>query len=404
MLVVGTCVSATTNSLTSEAGKVLEAAPWAVVGVAATESMFLGGLALMAIGASKQIGNPFTLPRRWREMCNTAVDSKAVKTGAAINVIGALGTAAVIDTAAVMALPTESWPGAFAIGSVDIIGTLGRAGMMYSLLRDGGKSHEKAKKPSVRVREAVLDDIDRLTELDLLLFDKAYGNSKPNKNKILAMLTQRFNNNPGWMFVSEMDGIVEGFVSAFRTDKPMEAFVSWADSTADGTLEGKVVPDGKYVYVANMTVKHEAVLYGAKKMLLANLFSNSIRDGVEYGYFISRMPHFKRWLTEQTAKKAIDSIEDMDLQVMAETYSRFLGDDKQLYDPQLRMYKALGYKLGQVIPNAFEDDVSMNFGVICKVSIPPKHKLLKRMKPARLTMAYGLRKIAERPRLLEKVF
>jgi hypothetical protein len=257
---------------------------------------------------------------------------------------------------------------------------------------------ETTKAPKLTVRHAKPEDISALADIDLLLFDKAYGTEKPEKQEIVDMLTKRLENAKDWMFVGELDGEIAGFVTAFRTNKSLENFVSCEDSTNHGTLEDRVDPDGKYVYVANMTIKHEAVEQGADTMLLANLFANAIRDGAEYGYFIARMPHFKRWLQAE----GVD-LGTADIQSLAEKYLELRRpEDNKRQDPQLRMYEDDGFKLKRMVPNAFEDDASMNYGVVFKAAIPPI-ETIKKIKPARLAIAALLRQAAKHPKLLEKV-
>jgi hypothetical protein len=390
----GTAVTLAINPIGGLEKDVLEAAPWTALGIGASESMWVGGAALMAGSAGKKIGNPFKLRSRWGEISQSVIDSKAFKTGLAINTIGALGTAAIVETGAITSLPPETWPGASGIAAADVASTVAVRSGMYSSIRNA----EKVAKPKVSVRVATSADIDRLADIDLLLFDKAYGDTKPEKKEVVEMLTQRLANNPGWMFVSEVNGVVEGCVTAFRTNVPIEDFTSWENSTANGTLEGKVDPKGKYAYVANMTIKHEAVELGAEDMLLAYTFANGIRDGVEYGYFVSRMPYFKRWLDSQQ-----DGHTDGNIQGLAEQYLELRREeDGKRYDPQLRMYENYGFKLGRMVPDAFEDDASLGFGVVFKAAVPP-NETLKRIKPLRSIIAYTLRQAAKHPKLLAKV-
>ncbi len=395
----GTTVALALNPLGGLEHDVVQAAPWTLLGAGATESMWIGGAALMAGSAGKKIGNPLTLKSRWGEITQNIVDSRGFRTGLAINTIGALGTAAVVETAAITSLPPETWLGATGLAGADVAMTVGVRSGLYASIKESDKAPEKSAKPEVKVRKAIATDIDRLADIDLLLFDKAYGTDKPAKEDIVATLTQRFANNPDWMFVSEVNGVVEGFVSAFRTDVPAEDFQSWEHSTANGTLEGRVNPKGKYTYVTNMTIKHEAVELGAEEMLLANLFANSIRVGVEYGYFVARMPHFKRWVAEQEV-----AVTDENKQELAEQYMNLRREDGKRSDPQLRMYENFGYKLQRMVPDAFKDDASLDTGVIFKAAIPPANNVLKRVRPVRAVMAMALRRIAKNPKLLKKVF
>lgn len=402
----GTAITLATNPLAEIESDVVQAAPWAAAGIVLTESLWVGGAAVMAAAAGKKIGNPFKLRSRWNDISNDVVSNKAFQAGLAINTTGAIGTAGVVVAGVTTSLPVETWPGGIGIAAADILGTIAIRGGLFSEVRKSRKSensHEKLSK-KVKVRQAEIDDIDRLADIDLLLFDKAYGQEKPDKQEVVDMLTKRFENNPGWMFVAEMDGEIEGFVTAFKTSKPLEEFVSWEDSTANGTLDGKVDSNGSFVYVANMTIKHEAVVNGAEEMLLANLFANSIRDGVEYGYFISRMPYFRRWLEADMSPEELKSLDADDELKLALDYSNLRDEDGKLIDKQLKMYEGLGYSLVRTVANGSEDDASLNFGVLCRANIPPANEHLKKIRLVRIMMAGALRQIAKKPKILQKVF
>lgn len=398
----GSAVSLALNPLGHIEKEVEQAAPWTGGGIVVTESMWIGGAAMMLAGAGKKMGNPITLftkrKQRWPEIKNaisSSIDeSKLVKAGFAINAIGALGTAGVGIAGAATGLPPETWPSIIAPLGADMASTIAIRSAIVAGRKNSVLEAETYSAAKLKVRHARIEDMEALADLDILLFDKAYGTEKPEKQEVIENFTARFNNASGWMFVGELDGEIAGFVTAFRTDKPIEDFVSWEESTNNGTLNERVVPDGKYVYVANMTIKHEAMVKGADSALLANLFANAIRDGVEYGYFIARMPHFKRWLEGQD----ID-LETADIQSYAEQYLELRSEDGKRQDPQLRMYEADGFKLKRMVANGFEDDASMNYGVIFQADIP-YNKLTDRK---RATVARALRLLAKKPKLLEKV-
>ena len=399
-------VSTSISVGTGAGGEILEktkdAAPELITALAASEAMWIGGAAIMLASAGSKIGNPLHIRSRWEEIKTSTYRGKGFKMGLHINTIGAVGTAGAIAGGAVATLPMETWPSAFAIAAVDLTATAALRAPLYKGIHDVRKNSDEIeasaeKQPKVSTRKATLDDIDRLADIDLLLFKSAYGEELPKKDEIVKTLTKRFSNNPDWMFVVELDGVVEGFTSAFKTHTPPKDFVSWEQSTADGTLDGKVKPDGEYVYVTNLTIKHEAVELGGEEMLLANLFANAIEDGVEQGYFASRMPYFKRWLEQ---RPEVDTAKD--LAELADEYFNLRDEEGKRQDKQLRMYEDFGYKLERVVKDAFSDEASMDFGVVCVAEIPPKG-LLKKIKPFRKTMAFALRQAAKRPKILNKV-
>jgi len=383
-----------------------KAAPVTIPGVIVSEGLWDLGLGMMVASAGKNVGNPLTLHKRWGEVSDQALNSSLTRVGLTINTIGAFATTGFIVYGGTKLSP-DLWPGVAGFAGLDFASTVAlRAPLVVAMKNssdrlsnssDPDAKPEKIKKPSIKVRHATLNDIDRLADIDLELFRKAYGEDIPPHEEVTTMLKKRYLNNPDWMFVSEVDGQVEGFVSAFRTNVASENFESWEKSTANGTLDDKVDPDGKYIYVTNMTIKSDAVRLGAEGMLLANLFANGIEAGVEYAYFISRVPYFKHWLK----KKGLELTDGDELQRIAEEYVNMRRRDGSRRDPELRIYEKLGYSLERTVPEAFQDEASLNFGVICKVDAP-KNKLMT-IKPARLAYAAALRRVAKHPKLLGKV-
>ena len=197
---------------------------------------------------------------------------------------------------------------------------------------------------------------------------------------------------------ADWDSVIEGFVSAFPTDISKEDFVSWEVSTADGTLDGKVNKDGKYAYITNMTIMSEAVKLGAEEMLLGYLFAKCVSHGVEYGYFVSRIPSFKRW----SRRNQIDQENPIALKEAAENYVKLRRRNGKRRDPELSLYESLGYGLERTVQNAFKDEASLNFGVVCRVDNPFKNRFTD-IKPIRLAVGGLLSKISNHPKILKKV-
>lgn len=90
--------------------QIIEAAPYVVGGMAASEIAWLGGAAMMvgAVGSKIPI-NPLKLKSKIPEISEKANDSKLFKAGFAVNVVGALGDFAVLSGAVVQNLPPHSW-------------------------------------------------------------------------------------------------------------------------------------------------------------------------------------------------------------------------------------------------------------------------------------------------------
>jgi hypothetical protein len=390
--------------------EVVEKAPIALLGLGFSEAMWVGGSVMMAGSAGQNFRKTdFFHPHKafnnqyasYTEASNKMLSSETFKLGLTMNTAGAIGSAATIAAGAVAALPREMWPGAVGLAALDVAATVGVRAPIRHAMREADKTATSEKESKhVTVRPVRLSDIDALADLDLSLFSKAYGEELPSKDQVLEMLYAR-RRNATWMYVAEVNGKVGGFVSAFRTNKPAEEFESWEKSTNNGTLEGKVEPDGKYVYVANMTLGHDVVVEGGKDMILARLFSQAIKaGGIEYGYFESRMPNFRRWLTK-TGKMTNDP-EVLDELAQEYAQTTISATNEKLIDPQLRMYASDGFEQGRPVANAFEDYASMNYGVVFKAPIPMQGKVSS-FKPLKWTAGRTLEHVSHYPKLLNKV-
>lgn len=263
---------------------------------------------------------------------------------------------------------------------------------------------ETEKAVKLVTRQATMEDIEGIVALDRKMFNGAYGEVPP-EDEVRSMMHRRLENvqrGGGWMYVQEKEGQIKSMMTAFRTNKPAEEFVSWEDSTADGTLDEKIDEDGAYLYVTNLTVSGG----GEREVIMGRMFSNAIREGVTYAYFEARMPQFRRWLTGQTASegKTLDDLDESQLAEKARSYrdlTKTNGKGKQVpHDWQLRMYKNAGMELGPLVPNAFQDADSLNFGVMCTMPIP----LRKSPRFVRATAAFAVKTATRFPKIMEKIF
>ena len=383
--------------------EVEKAAPVVGGGAIASEVMWDVGAIMMAIGVGSKIGNPLTIRNRWDEIGKTAVNNRLTKAGLTINTIGALSLSGFMVYGGTKLSP-ELWPGVGGVVTLDVLSTIAIRTPIVAAMRSPKSESEATiqpetlKKTKPKIRTAKLKDIDRLAEIDIKLYKRAYGSDLPNKSEVYEMLKQRYLNNPDWMFVAEVDNQIEGFVSAFPTNKPLQSFTSWEDSTANGTLKDRIDPKGKYLYITNMTINSEAVKLGAEEMLLGKLLAKGIAYGVEYGYFVSRMPSFKRW----AIKNNIDLEDSQKLNQAALEYSQLRRNNGKLKDPELRMYESLGYSLEKLVPNGFSDEASLNFGVVCRVDNPVKNRFTDVM-PVRKSIGYVLNKLSNYPKIMEKI-
>lgn len=252
-----------------------------------------------------------------------------------------------------------------------------------------------------KIRHATEDDLDQLVDLDRSMFAKAYGQAIPESEVVRDMLKRRMENvknGGGWMHVFKVDDRVEGFVTVFKTRKPWDEFVSWEDSTNGGTLDDMVDHNSKVAYIANLTVAPKGSAHRGRQRLLARAFADGFKDGMEYGYFESRMPGFRKWLESQGIDPS--ELDNDQLDVIADEYAnaKTVRSGKEVsIDPQLRMYDTIAER-GQVVPEAFQDDESLNYGVVFRANLP------RLPKPLRYAASWALRGVSRSPKIAAKLF
>lgn len=390
--------------------KVERNAPWMLAGLAVSEGLWIGGAVIAALGAGVEVGNPLTIRQRWDEIRSTVAYNPVYRFGMYMNGLGALGTAGILAVATGTTLPPEAWPIPAAVIASDVAQTVAtRRFLLPGTAHTTAGKREFRKERDVTIRRATLDDIYSLADLDLRLFEGAYGEEPPTHGEVVSMFTRRFVNNPDGMFVAVVNGEIKGFVTAFLTNKPIEDFKSWEDSTANGTLDGRVDPHGKYLYVTNLTMDTHGT-GNALDSLLASAFAMGIEHGVEYGYFCSRMPGFRRWATARAEELGVEVPNGEELDIWANEYTHLTrtvkskrGVQVRPLDRQLSFYTGLGLELTHAVPNAFEDYDSMNYQVPVKAHVPGFAAWSRHIKPARIAIAAGLREVARHPKVLAKV-
>ncbi len=431
-------VVALANDFNTTKHQLIEAAPWMATSLAASEVAWIGGAAMMLAGVGAKIGNPLKIRSRMLEIAKKANDSKTFKAGFIVNASAAVGQFGILTAGITTELPPKSW-GLLAVPAMDIASTLAIRDVIWQGMKRNSQVINSVEEleaptdeqvispdstyedpltssleinepePKVKVRNAVFEDVPRLAEIDLQRYKRVYGQTPPTTEEVEAMFTERLTNaTPEWMFVCEVDGQVEGFVTGFRTNKPIEEFISWEESTANGTLKDKVDPDGRYGYIANLTVNPVATKLGGEDMLMVNLLAKAVKEGLEYGYFISRIPvfaaHLKRNIRQRGLSEADLTPHMIDQFANEYVRSREIVDGKEVAtDYELRMYEEAGFQMGRLVKDAFQDPQSHDYGVLFTTPIPPNNKVLKQIKPLRSTMASVLRFASKHPKLLNKI-
>lgn len=233
----------------------------------------------------------------------------------------------------------------------------------------------KMSKNQIKVRKIALSDIDGVIEVELNRYKVLYDEFPEKKDGLKEMFQTRFKIAGDWSWVAIQNEKVLGFLSAQPTDKEPEDFVSWEVSTDNGTLTNTFKADCKNVYVVNLDVLREGTKSGAQFMLMSVLGAKAIKTNKNKLFFESRMPGFREWVfTEQnTSQPEWDSLSIEKQLELANAYknSTIIKNDKKVRaDRLLRFYEREGFALSDVVPNAFQDGESLNFGVVCQTKNP----------------------------------
>jgi hypothetical protein len=172
------------------------------------------------------------------------------------------------------------------------------------------------------------------------------------------------------MPVLEADDKIVGFMTCCPTSKTPDEFVSWEETTDNGTLETTYDPNGENVYVVTLSVLPEGS--AAKEMLLANQIGKMLKDGYKLGFFESRLPGLRKWIVRTKLNGNRDArISSIDPE-LKDAYAKEYFEDKVKVngkevrrDPLVRLYEKVGCRTERLVPNAYSDKESLDYGVVC---------------------------------------
>ncbi len=276
--------------------------------------------------------------------------------------------------------------------------------------KDSVESAERNHEPKFTTRRAQLTDLDALVELDIEAFKAVYAEYDQTDEELREELGEKFAKrlekiDLDWVRVAEMDGEICGFMMSCPTSKAPEDFVSWEDTTNHGTLEGTYDPNGENVYVVSLTMPRPECGDSPKNMLFVDQIGKMIQDGYKRGYFESRMPGLREWVTEECQKRSLDlgKLEQEELTALANEYasSKVIRNGKEvLRDPHLRMYESIGCRFEAVVPDAYQDGPSMNYGVVAVYENPLPASIQRSARMSR--MAGGVIRLAGRSHAVTK--
>lgn len=279
--------------------------------------------------------------------------------------------------------------------------------------RVAGAVGEWRSSPKIVVRDATTDDIDTMVSVDMKAFERVYASYGMSDEELRADLRakfeQRYQKVGGeWIQLIETDGECVGFMMCCPTSKSPEEFTSWEETTDGGTLETTYDPDGDNIYVVSLSMLPKGSKINGQDALITRAIGQAIERGYEQSYFESRLPGLRTWVRIQCRREglSIDELSPGDLQDMAQQYFGLtveINGREVPRDPLIRMYSEVGCEFVKVVPNAYEDRPSMNFGAV-GVYKNPIPDVIRRSRLARKAVGRAVQFMAQYPILTKMVF
>ena len=244
---------------------------------------------------------------------------------------------------------------------------------------------------SVKMRRAKPEDIEELVEVDMVAFRSVYKHydlsPEALRSDLLEKFRQRFEKvGSDWITVLKKDDEMVGFLMACPTDKPPEDFISWESNTDGGTLDTTYASDGKYIFIVSLSVLGQAANLGGQNMLALD-FIGKLTAKDYLAYFESRVPGLKRWALHrchEDGMKFSDITAEQERQYADEYFENNVVKG-EFSDPLLKLYHDMGCKFVKLVPNAYRDELSLNYGVVATIESPLPDYLQKIPIARRLT-------------------
>ncbi len=235
-------------------------------------------------------------------------------------------------------------------------------------------------------RGACPGDIERLVDITLIAFRSVYKDydvpEAELRKGLIDEYTMRLDKvGPGWFRVVEKDGLIEGFLVGCPTGKTPDEFESVEDITDHGTLMSTYNPAGPNVYVISLSML-SGLGEGARNRLFLYMAGKVIEGGYDQIFFESRLPGLLSWVRRycRNEGRVVESLTEEERLDLAESYVRSMRvmNGKQIpLDPLVRIYARLGCTFLRVVPDAYKDAKSMNFGGV-GVRRNPVPRILRR--------------------------
>jgi hypothetical protein len=268
------------------------------------------------------------------------------------------------------------------------------------------------EQPKMRIRAATPADIPALVDIDMRAFSRVYNGYDMSEAEMRADLEAKFLHRYNvvggrWMSIVDVDGEPGGFIMSCPTNKLPENFQSWEETTDNGTLDSTYDPNGKNIYIVSLSVLPKASQANAQDVLIADTIGKFIESGMDRGYFESRLPGLRTWASVQCRREGMDinQLTENERLDLANRYFRLTTtvDGKEVpRDRLIRLYSSVGCEFIKVVPDAYQDEPSMNFGAV-GVYENPLPAVVRKSRLASKVAGKAVQLAARSPKLLDKV-
>lgn len=195
----------------------------------------------------------------------------------------------------------------------------------------------------VLVRPADIEDLDNLVKVENEAWPEEQAFTKDHFEAHLEI----FQNFPGIQVAvvdNEIAGIGVAEILEYDLDNPIP---SWYLVTDDGFLRKTHNPAGNVLYGVSLSVSPRFSSAGVGRKIIEAAKNIVVQYHLERFILGSRVPRFHRYHTHL-------SIEEY---VYSKKGSRFL-------DPEIEFYNKCGLEIVKILPDYFEDPMSLNYGVL----------------------------------------
>lgn len=254
-----------------------------------------------------------------------------------------------------------------------------------TLDRTSHRVERKTAEPKFGIRPSTAEDIEAMVDIDMRAFSKVYAGydktEEQQREHLREMFTGRFDRIGGkWMPVVTQrneagEDEVVGFMHCCPTNKEPSKFVSWEETTNNGKLDTLYDENGKNVYVVSLSMDPKVKGQRGQNSLFMQQIGTFIGEGMDTAFFESRMPGFRGWVERRcrTDERDIETLGEDEKLTLAQEYfsaTRERNGKQVPLDSLLKVYAGAGCNLLQVLPDAYQDEPSMNFGVLCTFENP----------------------------------